>query len=526
MSESQDKLVNDVIALVKARNPIILIQTVEEKRVERATVEPLMTLKNSKGESVGYDIRFWDCDNGVTDGAGKEAEGGKGMTDIGAVLAAIRDSDKRAIWFLRDAINPWFQDVSVRRRLRNLARALPSAKAAQARTIIILAPSADLPPDLVDHVNVIKWKLPAREEIARILDVAVAGLRPEIRDKALAAEDRDAAIDAAIGLTAEAANATFSQSVVTQGGKIVPSFVADEKKRIVNTKGIEVYDADPRGLEAVGGAELLKEWLSTRRLGFSKEARDWGVPTPKGILLVGVPGGGKSLTAKAVAAAFSCPLVRFDSGAAQSKWVGESQSNIRNVFNVVDAMGKCVLWVDEIEKMFAGATQGAADGGVSSDALGTFLTWMQERTGQAFVIATSNDVSKLPPELLRKGRWDDLFFVDLPTSKERASILGVVFKKYKRDIAVVNVPEIVAATKDFTGAEIEALMSDTLFKAFADGKRDLRTSDFTSAAAATVPLARTAPEKIKTLREWAAGKARNASLPEETTTREGRNFDD
>jgi hypothetical protein len=196
-------------------------------------------------------------------------------------------------------------------------------------------------------------------------------------------EDRDAAIDAAIGLSAEATSAVYAQSIVTQGRRIVPAFVADEKKRIVNTKGIEVHDADPRGLDAVGGLETLKEWLATRRLGFSQEARDFGLPTPKGMLLVGVPGGGKSLTAKAVAAAFSCPLIRFDSGAAQSKWVGESQANIRNVFNVVDAMGKCVLWVDEIEKMFAGATQGAADGGVSSDALGTFLTWMQERTGQS-----------------------------------------------------------------------------------------------------------------------------------------------
>jgi ATP-dependent 26S proteasome regulatory subunit len=523
---NQQKLVNDVVALVRARNPIILIKTIEEKRVERALFEPLMKLTNARGDDIAYDIRTWDCDFGIADAAGKEEDGGKSMQDVGAVLAVIRDSQKRTVWFLRDAVTPWFADPTIRRRLRNLARALPSAKAAQTRIIIILSPTSDLPPDLVDHVTVVNWKLPDRNEIASILDTAVAGLPEEVRSKAIVAEDRDAAIDAAIGLTAEAAANVYAQSIVTQNRRIVPTFVADEKKRIVNTKGIEVYDADPRGLDAVGGLEPLKEWLATRRLGFSSEAREFGLPLPKGMLLVGVPGGGKSLTAKAVAAAFACPLIRFDSGAAQSKWVGESQSNIRNVFNVVDAMGRCILWVDEIEKMFAGATSGAADGGVSSDALGTFLTWMQERAGQSFVIATSNDVSKLPPELLRKGRWDDLFFVDLPTSKERAAILGVVFKKYKRDLALIDVPKVVTATRSFTGAEIEALMSDALFKAFADGKRLLCTEDFMEAAERTVPLAKTAPEKITALRDWAKGKARRASLEEETSTSEARNFDD
>lgn len=516
----QEKLINNVVALVRARNPIILIATVEEKRVERALFEPLATMKNSKNEDVGYEIRTWDCDNGIADATGAEKDGGKGMQDIGAVLATIRDSTTRSVWFLRDAVTPWFADPTIRRRLRNLARNLPSAKAAQARTIIILSPTSDLPPDLVDHITVVKWKLPDRNEIAAILDTAIKSV-PD------AVTDRDAAIDAAIGLTAEAAASIYAQSIVTQGRRIVPSFVADEKKRIVNTKGIEVYDADPRGLDAVGGMELLKEWLSTRRLGFSSEARAFGLPPPKGVLLVGVPGGGKSLTAKAVAAAFAAPLVRFDSGATQSKWVGESQANIRNVFNVVDAMGKVVLWVDEIEKMFAGATQGAADGGVSSDALGTMLTWMQERTGQSFVIATSNDVSKLPPELLRKGRWDELFFVDLPTKKERAAILAVVFKKYKRDLETVDVNAIVEATRDFTGAEIEALMTDALFKAFADGKRALRTEDFLQSAAATTPLAKTQPEKITALRDWAKKtSARRASLDEDTAANEGRNFDD
>jgi SpoVK/Ycf46/Vps4 family AAA+-type ATPase len=227
-------------------------------------------------------------------------------------------------------------------------------------------------------------------------------------------------------------------------------------------------------------------------------------------MLVGGPGCGKSLTVKAIASAWGVPLLRLDLGALKSKWVGESEGNLRRALRVVEAIGRCVLWVDEIEKALAGATSGAADGGVSSDALSTVLIWMQERAGQAFVAATSNDVSALPPELLLKGRFDEIFFVDLPNDGERAEIVAAALRSYAR-AETVDADAVSAATRQFTGAEIAALVPDALYAAFADGARPLRTDDLVAAANATKPLAKIATEKLAKLREWAAGRTRPAS---------------
>jgi len=232
------------------------------------------------------------------------------------------------------------------------------------------------------------------------------------------------------------------------------------------------------------------------------------------VLLVGVPGCGKSLSAKAIAAAWAMPLLRLDMGALKSKWVGESEGNIRKALKVAETVAPCILWLDEIEKALGGATQGAADGGVSSDALGAILQWMQDRAGSVFVVATANDVSKLPPELLRKGRFDEVFFVDLPSMNERSAILRAALAEYGRDTSSIDVDAVAAATVEFTGAELSALVPDAMFAAFADLARPITTDDLISAARATVPLARTASDKITTLRQWAIGRARPASLPE------------
>jgi SpoVK/Ycf46/Vps4 family AAA+-type ATPase len=232
------------------------------------------------------------------------------------------------------------------------------------------------------------------------------------------------------------------------------------------------------------------------------------------MLMVGVQGCGKSRVAKAVAAAWQLPLLRLDLGALKSKWVGESEGNVRKALRVAETVAPVVLWADEIEKALAGATQGAADGGVSADALSSLLTWMQDRAGSVFLIATSNDVSALPPELLRKGRFDEIFFVDLPTYQERIAILKTALIEHKRADLAIDLARIAWATKDFSGAEIAALVPDALFTAFADNARDITTLDLEQAAARTVPLAHMAREKITALRAWGAERARAASLPE------------
>lgn len=511
------RMASEVSALLRARNALLWIVTPEEARAERSLIEA--------AASATYDVRVWDCINGVTDMAGKEVSPGLSAQDPARALAFIQASRQRSVWILRD-LQPWLKDPTVCRAVRNLARTLPSSPRIEARALIVLSPSADVPAELADHAIVVKWALPDRAEIGAIFDNVLEGLPPEV-SQAIAKENiREAAIEAAVGLSANAAAGAYSNSLVTQNKRIVPSIIAAEKRRVISGKGIEWFDPDPRGLDAVGGLDNVKPWLVQRKMALTERARAFGLPAPKGIFLVGVPGCGKSLIAKATATAFDVPLLKLDLGGMQSKWVGESQQNIRAGLSIVDTIGRCVLWVDEIEKALAGATSGAADGGVSSDALGTFLTWMQERKSNVFVIATANDVSKLPPELLRKGRFDELFFVDLPTRREREEIVRVTLKQYGRDPDSIAIDRVADVCDGFTGAEIAALLPDALFAAFAAGERALNTADLTTAAKATVPLSKTASDKITALREWAKGRARPASLPEESEgIKNNRNLD-
>lgn len=395
-----------------------------------------------------------------------------------------------------------------------MARYLPGTALDCAQAIIILTPAAEVPPELAGHATVIESPLPDRAEIASILDDAVSPLPEDLRATAVPNGLRDAAIDAAVGLTGEEAQACYAKSLVLLR-RIDPAAVAREKKRVIaRERVLEWYDPLPGGLDAVGGLENLKEWLRQRSLAHSAKARAYGLPAPKGALLVGVPGCGKSLTAKAIATAWGVPLLRVDLGALKSKFVGESEANLRKAFKVIETVGRCVVWFDEIEKALAGATQGAADGGVSSDALGSVLSWMQERQGEAFMIATANDVSSLPPELLRKGRFDEIWWVDLPTQSEREAVLMAALASYGRSGIEIDYAAVAKACDGFTGSEIAALVPDALFSAFADGEREIATKDLVAAAATVVPLSKTAAERITRLREWAQGRARPAGATE------------
>ncbi len=522
----------DVAALLRARNPLIWIVTREEARVETWVMEAAASAK--------YMARTWDVGQGVCEMDGKPNDrlGGR---DIGDTFDTIRGraqtSDERCVWIMRDA-PPWLAapiGLSANRQLCNLARFLPTVTQPSAQAIIILSSSGDVPPELANHAKVIEWPMPDREEIAGILDGQIRNLPEEMQATAAPNGNRDAAIDAAVGLSGEEAAACYAQSLV-QTRKIDPAIVGKEKKRIIaRERVIEWYDPIPGGLDAVGGLDNLKSWLVTRKDAYSARARAYGLPAPKGAMLAGIPGCGKSLTAKAIATAWGIPLLRLDLGALKSKFVGESEGNLRKAFNVIEAIGRCVVWLDEIEKALAGATQGAADGGVSSDALGAILSWMQERQGQAFVIATANDVSSLPPELLRKGRFDEVWFIDLPNYCERFDILKASLKAHDRadfatrgnSAAESEWDAICDATQDFTGSEIAAIVPDALYRAFDDGAREITAADLLSAAKTVVPLAKTAAEKIGKLRAWAAGRARSATTAETAaaTKATGRNID-
>jgi SpoVK/Ycf46/Vps4 family AAA+-type ATPase len=409
--------------------------------------------------------------------------------------------------------------ATVLRQLRNLARMLPGIPREGAQAIILITTSTDIPAELVGQATVIEWPLPDRDEIAANLEAAIAALPEELKESATPNGQRDAAIDAAVGLSGEEAAACYARSLV-QLRRIDPTTIAQEKRRVIaRERVLEWYDPLPGGLDAVGGLENLKAWPQSRRAAYSPRARAYGLPAPKGALLVGIPGCGKSLTAKAVATAWGVPLLRIDLGALRSKYVGESEGNLRKAFRVIEAIGRCVVWLDEIEKALQGATSGAADGGVSADALGAILSWMQERSGEAFIIATANDVEGLPPELLRKGRFDDVWFVDLPSEQERQLVLTATLRSYGRPINRVDVNAVARVCEGFTGAELAALVPDALFVAFADGEREIITADLTNAATTVGPLSKTAGEKIERLRQWAKGRARPANLTSTVITK-------
>jgi MoxR-like ATPase len=516
MATNSKQVQADVSALLRARNALLWVVTREEGRAERTLFEA--------AAAAGYACRTWDVARGFCEIDGTRTRGVGETADPGEALRVIeRSADggreaERCVWVMRD-LPAWISGPAgavTGRQVRNLARMLPTVERSRAQALVILSPSGEVPAELAGHATVIEWPLPDRAEIASILDAAIAGLPEEMRANAAPNGQREAGIDAAVGLSGEEAASCYARSLV-QSRRIDPAIVAGEKRRVIARERIlEWYDPLPGGLDAVGGLETLKAWLDARRNAYSKAARDYGLPAPKGVMLVGVPGCGKSLTAKAIATAWGVPLLRVDLGALKSKFVGESESNLRKAFRVIEAIGRCVVWFDEIEKALQGATSGSADGGVSSDALGAILSWMQERQGDAFVVATANDVEGLPPELLRKGRFDEMFFVDAPNESERDAVLRAsILSSSKGKLATfadVDVAAVAQACDGFTGAEIAAIVPDAMFTAFADGARGVRTSDLLQAAQSVVPLTTTAKEKVARLRKWASERARPASV--------------
>jgi hypothetical protein len=503
-----EKEAADVTALLKARNSLLWVVTREEGRSERYLFEAAAEAR--------YVARTWDAGQGVANMNGQvdETIGGPFVDDI---LAAIREraekGNERGVWILRD-LPVWLGGplgATVLRKVRNLARLLPTLPRERAQAIIVVTTSAEVPADLQGHVTVIEWPLPDRAEIAAALDDAIESLPDNIRAQAAPNGSRDAAIDAAVGLTGEEAAGCYARSLV-QLRRIDPVIVSGEKKRIVAREGVlEWFDPLPAGLASVGGLENLKTWLVSRKQAYSPAARAYGLPAPKGAIFVGISGCGKSLMAKAVATAWEVPLLRLDLGALKNKYVGGSEQLIRKALKVVEAIGRCVLWIDEVEKALQGSTSGASDGGTSADQLGTLLNWMQERSGEAFIIATSNDIEQLPPEFLRKGRFDEIWWVDVPNTNERAEVCKAALRQYGRKADGIDLNKVSAATAGFTGAEIAALVPDSLYVAFADGERDLCTADLLEAAKGVVPLTKTAEAKIAKQREWAKGRARLAS---------------
>jgi AAA+ superfamily predicted ATPase len=382
--------------------------------------------------------------------------------------------------------------------------------------VILLGPEFKLWSAIEKHITVVEYDLPDQESIRTIASEVVK--ENELKTKA-----GDDVIKACSGLsTTEILNALSLSVIETKtpqkSGVFDPVIIYREKVAAVKRSGLlEIVDPDPRGLDAIGGLENLKEWVLLRKKAYSPEAEKYGLPAPKGCLLVGVPGSGKSLSAKAIGTALGVPSLKLDVGALFNSLVGESESRTRDALKLAEAMSPCVLWVDEVDKGLSGAQgSGSNDSGVTRRVFGTILSWMQDHKKPVFVVMTANQVDFLPPEFLRRGRFDELFAVDLPTSSEREQIAAVVIRKLKRDPKNFNLKLIAGATGNFTGAEIEAaIANEAMTIAFNDGGREFTTEDICRATGSIIPIAKTMAEKIEAIRRWADGRARPAGKPEQ-----------
>ena len=488
----------EVEDLVKARYPLVYIVSSEEERVEKALRE--LALRRERKLSA------WSITRGFVQLAG-EHRGGD-VKDPLKALDHIIGAEGKGLYILRD-FHAFLDNAQVVRKLRDLAHDLK--KSPHSKSVLFLSPVLKIPPELEKEVTVLDWDLPDRSEIDGIIG-RLLGELPAGVDPGMAADPvgRERIVEAALGLTYTEAEKVLAKSIVRCKTFDIAT-ILEEKKHIIRKSGILEYYETSGNLDDIGGLETLKAWLQKRRGAFTQKARDFGLPLPKGILLIGVPGCGKSLTAKAVGAAWQMPLLRLDVGKIFGGLVGASEENIRKALKTAEAIAPAVLWLDEIEKGFSGTgSSNMSDGGTTSRVFGTFITWMQEKTAPVFVIATANDVRSLPPELLRKGRFDEIFFVDLPTKEERKTILDIHLKKKKRDPSTLDIPKVVEAMPEFSGAEIEQAVISALYDAF-DAERELTAEGMLQAAREIVPLAVTMKEGIDTMREWAKTRARYAS---------------
>ncbi|HYG21582.1 MAG TPA: AAA family ATPase [Verrucomicrobiae bacterium] len=499
----------EIETLIRARYPILYIITNEEMRVQNLMVE--IAAKRQKK------VFEWTYSNGIVP-AGSSIQSQKsrnGSTkDPLAALDQVIESVEPAIFLFKD-FHPFLSrnNFAIIRKLKDIALHLKNSF----KTVVLISPVMEIPAELDKEVTVINFPQPTKEDLGLMLDKIVEEIRDhkQIRLE-LDGENRDRLLQAALGLTLGEAENVFAKIIVKDGrlsGDDVQEVFA-EKQQIIRKSGLLEYYPANEDFASVGGLAILKEWLKKRAAAFTEEARAYGLPAPKGILLLGVQGCGKSLCAKAVSRLWQLPLLRFDMGRMFGSLVGSSEENVRRAIAVAESIAPAVLWVDEIDKAFVGSqSSGVTDGGTTARVFGTFLTWLSEKSAPVFVVATANDVSQLPPELLRKGRLDEIFYVDLPISEERAEIFRIHLNKRGRDPQQFDLAALVECSRDFSGAEIEEAIISALYDAFYN-KQELGTEYILEALNQTVPLAKTMAEKIEALRRWSVGRARHASTLE------------
>jgi len=495
--------------LVRARYPLVYIVTPEEERA--------IAKVNAIADALGKKLFDWTISNGLTRyraGLETRTEGRKDTRDPIIALKEIAANSEPAIFVLRD-FHEFLTNSEVKRRLRDLATFLRSSLS----SVIITAPVLRLPEELEKDVTIYDFPLPTRSDMQTMLEnisVDIANNPTLAID--LSEASREAIIDAAIGLTYNEAENVFAKTLVSAQrlSQAEAPLVYAEKKQVIRKSGLLEYIEVSESLASVGGLDNLKDWLGRRRAAMDPQAARFGLPPPRGLLLVGVQGCGKSLAAKASATELGYPLVRLDIGRLFSKMVGETESNIRRALSVAEALAPVVLWIDELEKGLSGTgSSDSTDAGTTARLFGTILTWLQEKRSPVFVVATANDIERLPAEVLRKGRFDEIFFVDLPTDRERQDIFKIHLALRNRNPDQFDLRALSLATDGFSGAEIEQTIIEAMFGVYGR-KSDIETQDIVAAARLMIPISKTMRQSIRDRRMWAVGRTINASTEGDT----------
>src|SRR5437660_11750868 len=522
-----DKVLDRLKVLMDSSTPIVVMETVEETRavrmaraacsalnlaafewtiasgLARCGVSTVATIEQGAFPAGGYRA-------GEVNDFAESAKALYDSRDPGKMRGNLEGISIEAAFILKD-LHRHMEDPVVVRRLRDVGQKFATNR----RTVILTAPKISIPPELASLVEYLTLPLPDRQRLRQIVDeVLVRISKTHTLQRRLDAAGLDTIADNLRGLTEEEAERAISQALVTRYA-VCPETVTDvlEAKKALLRRSemlefVEVSDT----LASVGGLDNLQRFLAQRRGSWEEQARAFALDPPRGVIILGVQGCGKSMCARAIAGEWKLPLVKFDTAAVYDKYIGETEKRIQKVFQVAEGLAPCVLWIDELEKVFAGSgpDSASADAGVSSRLLAAFLAWMQERKSAVFVAATCNNVSVLPPELIRKGRFDELFFVDLPNQAERKQIFAIQLTKRKRNPADFQIDRVAAAARGYSGAEIAAAVQGGLYAAYSE-KKELSTQSLLDALAQTVPLSITRAEEIEALRAWARTRAVPAS---------------
>jgi len=476
---------NEFVLLLKSRYPIIYISTTEEERIE-------YLIRYCAKKYVSRTYNSWDFVEGYQENPNDSGFAARNPLEALELIEKLTP-ETPALFVLKDYDN-FLKDFSITRKLKNLSRKLKT----QPKNIVIISSEINIPDSLKEYVTLLEFPLPNYSEILEELNRLISSMQKEIDENTI-----NSLATACQGLSLERIRRVLSK-VIAKDGEInekSPLLVLQEKKQIIQQTQLLEFCLADKSVSDLGGLDNFKDWLKVRERAFSQDAINYGLPYPKGLLLIGIQGTGKTIGAKILAHEWKLPLLRLDFGRLFASLIGQSEQRVRKMIEIAEALSPCVLWVDEIDKAFAGA-QSSGDSGTTSRVLATFITWLSEKTSPVFVVATANNIDYIPAEILRKGRFDEMFFLNLPTREEREDIFKVHLKKYRPEfVKNFQIPLLSELTKEFSGAEIEQVVIEAMRIGFNEN-REFTNEDLVISIQNLVPLARTKSKELDLLKEW------------------------